>query len=664
MHGFLVINQTLWTPKNEKITNIYQFACTVSKEEGRDLTDWARLYDWSIHDPKSFWFHASEYFGLVWQKRPKTVVSVSPDSPMTGTRFFPDGSLNFAENLIAKANPQLALVNYYESGETLRNRQQDITRHVAILQRKLKDLGVRKGDRVGGVLANGFHAVTAMLATTSLGAIWSSCSPDFGLHGILERFGQISPKVIFFTPRYVYANKEIDCTGTATKLREALSCQLISCPHLNNSTETGPWEQYTEIINSNKEAQPTPSYEECNFNDPAFILYSSGTTGKPKCIIHGIGGTLLQHFKELGLHCNLSSKDKLFYFTTCGWMMWNWMISSLGLGATVVTYDGSVSSPDKNTLWQIIANEDVSVFGTSPKYLSYCEKNNVDVSSGANLRMILSTGSPLLPDQYNYIYQKVNPNLHLASISGGTDIVSCFMLGNPLLPVKSGKIQSAGLGMAVEAWNDNGEKVLNQKAELVCVKPFVSMPVGFWNDPNQEKFKKSYFEYFSFTGQEVWRHGDYISIDEEGSITVFGRSDTTLNPGGVRIGTAEIYEVVESVEGVVDSVAIGLEKSGDVEIHLFVITKPDQIWSKEFVDALKQIIRSDLTPRHVPKDIHKVTQIPYTRSGKKVELALKRALAGEKELETSSLVNPESLEQYYKIGYELKPLRRKPTDFK
>ncbi len=514
----------------------------------------------------------------------------------------------------------------------------------------MREAGVQRGDRVGGFLPNIPEAVIAMLATTSLGAIWSSCSPDFGIQGVFDRFGQIEPKWLFAADGYSYNGKRFDCLERVRGIVEKIPAieQVVIVPFMDDSPDLSGlanatlWSDRLEGEGAGEDL----SFESVPFDHPVYILYSSGTTGVPKCIVHGGGGTLVQHMKELMLHCDLREEDVLFYFTTCGWMMWNWLVSGLGVGATVVLYEGSPFHPRPRRLWEMAERLGITVFGTSPKYLSACEKTGLvpkDVADLSRLRAVLSTGSPLTVENFRWVYANVKEDLQLSSISGGTDIISCFMLGNPMLPVYAGEIQCLGLGMDVKAYNDRGEPVIGEKGELVCCSPFPSQPVGFWNDPDGEKYRKAYFDYFP----GVWRHGDYLEITERGGVIMYGRSDATLNPGGVRIGTAEIYRQVEAMDEIVDSVVVGKRTpDADVEVCLFVVLREGLTLDQALIDKIKKRIAEGATKRHVPKHIKQVTAVPYTISGKKVELAVTRMIHGEPVPNRDALANPEALDQY------------------
>ncbi len=540
---------------------------------------------------------------------------------------------------------------------TIKLTYNELYKAAASVAASLKEFGVKKGDRIAGFVNNIPESVIGMLGATSLGALWSSCSPDFGHKGVLDRFGQIQPKILFAIESYYYNGKLINCREKIEAIRKSIPSiekvvlikrfndfkGNISSDKLSGKIENSLY--YNELLSNTSDKI---EFVQVPFDHPVYIMYSSGTTGIPKCIVHGGGGTLLQHFKELSLHTNLKREDIITYYTTCGWMMWNWLVSSLSVGAGVYLYDGSPVAPNINTLWKKIEEDRITIFGTSPKYLTMIQKSGIipktkfDLSS---LKTILSTGSPLSVENFKWVYENVKSDLQLSSISGGTDIISCFMLGNPNLPVYEGEIQCRGLGMKVEAFNENGESVVEEKGELVCTKPFPSMPVYFWNDPEGTKYKSAYFDHYP----GVWRHGDYIKITKSGGIVVYGRSDATLNPGGVRIGTAEIYRIVEAMDEVTDSLVIGQNWKNDVRIILFVVLKKDTVLNDKLIEKIKSEIRTNATPRHIPAKVIQVKDVPRTISGKKVELAVTRIIHKEDVENRDALANPESLDQYKKI---------------
>ncbi|MEY4631917.1 MAG: hypothetical protein RIQ81_2037 [Pseudomonadota bacterium] len=646
------------------------FRAFVNQQHGLKLSSWTDLYEWSVRESGLFWRSLADFAGIAWHDAPgKTNYIAPPDGGMRGAQWFPGAKLNFARNLIPAHGLQEVIVAHAEGGRRRFLYATELREQVAACQAALRAAGVVKGDRVCAAVANVPEAIVAMLATASLGAVWASCSPDFGEQAIVDRFGQIAPKVIFATRRYVYGGKSFDCTekisACVQKIRAAhpggdVLKRVVWIDHLDlsDASESG-WNVWLQVATDATQPE-TLTFEPCAFDDPLYILFSSGTTGAPKCIVHGVGGTLLQHKKELLLHCGIGQRgvaefpvgganSKLLFFTTCGWMMWNWMASALGCGAAIVLYEGSPVAPDAAALWRIVAEEGVTAFGLSPKYISACRSAGLEPQRDFNLRklrQILSTGAPLLPEHYHWIWDHAGRDLHIASISGGTDIISCFMLGNPELPVRPGEIQGPGLGMAIDCWDENGHPVRGARGELVCTKPFVSMPVGFWNDPGGKKYEKAYFTHFGGAQgvREVWRHGDFIEFTGAGGIIVHGRSDATLNPGGVRIGTAEIYRVVEQQPGVMDSVAVGLDRGAGEEVFLLVKMSPGAKWDGAVDRAIRQAIRSGLSPRHVPAMIVPVEDIPYTRSGKKMELAVSAVLRGDDFSNRASVANPESLD--------------------
>ncbi|MEO7905705.1 MAG: acetoacetate--CoA ligase, partial [Saprospiraceae bacterium] len=548
--------------------------------------------------------------------------------------WFPDLTLNFAENLLRWDGDSIAIISWNEDGFTERLSNGQLAGNVLALADQLRTAGVSRGDRVVVYLPNIPDAVIAMLAATSLGATWSSCSPDFGVQGVLDRFGQIEPKVCFFAESYRYAGKTIDLTGRIKELREKLPSvkQWISVPLPR-----------TEAL-----AAASRKFEQLPFNHPLYIMYSSGTTGLPKCMVHGVGGTLIQHHKEHRLHTDVTRDDKVFYFTTCGWMMWNWLVSCLAVGATIVLYDGAPMPPGKeDILWRMAEEEGITVFGTSAKYLALCEKSGLHPATSQNLpalRTVLSTGSPLANHSFDYVYSSIRNDVHLASISGGTDIISCFAGGNPIAPVYRGELQTRALAMAVDVWDENGQSLREEAGELVCTKPFPSMPVEFWDDPDGSKYRAAYFDFFP----GVWRHGDWSEITKHDGMIIYGRSDATLNPGGVRIGTAEIYRQVEQLPEIVESLAVGQDigEQGDVRIVLFVRLREGIVLDDPLKARIKKQIRDNTTPLHIPKVIVQVADIPRTISGKISELAVRNVIHGKPVKNTDALANSAALELF------------------
>ena len=564
---------------------------------------------------------------------------------MPGATWFKDARLNFAENLLRYQDDKTALIFVGEDKVRKEITYSNLYAAVEKFASFLKEKGVEKGDRVAAIMPNMIETVVGMLATTSIGAIWSSCSPDFGSEGMFSRFSQIQPKVLLAVDAYYYKGRPVDCRE---KVKEVVSNidSLESVVMVNYALEDLDYNTipdtiyYTDIMV--KEAQHSLQFEQLPFDHPIYILYSSGTSGKPKCIVHGAGGVLLQHIKEHRYHCDMTRDDVLFYFTTCGWMMWNWLVSGIALGSTLVLYDGAPFYPQKDSLWSLCDELGITIFGTSAKYIAACQKNELipaETQSLSSLKAILSTGSPLVPESYDYVYSDIKKDVQLSSISGGTDIVSCFMLGNPAVPVYRGELQCRGLGMDVQAFNENGQPVTDEQGELVCASAFPVQPVMFWDDPNNERYISAYFSEY----ENVWHHGDYVTINDHGGIVVWGRSDATLNPGGIRIGTAEIYRVVESFSEVEDSIVVGQQLEGDERVLLFVKLKEGKQLDGKLRIALRQKIKNECTPRHIPAMILQVADIPYTRSGKKVEIAVKKIINGKSIDNTNALANPEAL---------------------
>ncbi len=635
----------LWKPSGKRIaaSRMTDFMAFAADRENHSFGTYDQLYEWSVDHPDRFWPALWDFFDI-WGQKGATVVENADAMP--GARWFPEARLNFAENLLRRRDDHPALVFRGEDGRREVVTYRQLHTSVARLAASLRAASVGPGDRVSGFMPNRPETVIAMLATASIGATWSSCPPDFGVNGVLDRFGQIEPKVLFTTDGYTYNGKRLDCLERIGDVLEKLECvqQVVVVPFLDPEPDIAhiprakPWDRFLG-------EDQALEFESLPFDHPLYILYSSGTTGVPKCIVHGAGGTLLQHVKEHGLHTDLGREDVLFYFTTCGWMMWNWLVSGLAQGATLVLFDGSPFAPDPGTLWRMAEEEGVTVFGTSAKYLSALEKAGErpgEHSDLHRLRAILSTGSPLAPESFDYVYRHIKADVQLSSISGGTDIVSCFALGCPILPVHRGELQCRGLGMAVEIWDEDGRPVVSRKGELVCTRPFPCMPIGFWNDPEGTKYHDAYFARFD----GVWCHGDYAELTPAGGLVIYGRSDAVLNPGGVRIGTAEIYRQVEKLDDIVESLAVGQEWRGDVRVVLFVRLRNDLQLDDDLEKNIRDVIRRNTTPRHVPAKIVQVSDIPRTISGKIVELAVREIIHGRPVRNTDALANPESLQQF------------------
>ncbi|MBY0501907.1 MAG: acetoacetate--CoA ligase [Alphaproteobacteria bacterium] len=639
--------QPLWKPAPTQIqkANLIRFINYINCQYKLNLSTFDELHRWSITNNTDFWRSVWDFCEVLSPYKGKREI-FSPQG-IFKAEYFSDSILNYAENLLRIRPPETETLIFWGEDKIKRTLTfQEVYKEVARLASYLKSLGVKKGDRVAGYVPNTPEAVIAMLATTSLGAIWSSCSPDFGVKSILDRFGQITPKILFMADGYIYNGKWFDCLEKIENLRKELPSleKVIVFSYRNtpfslpSSSDVIDWKGALESFADSK----TIDFAPVPFNHPAFILYSSGTTGVPKCIVHGGGGTLLQHLKEHQFHCDIKPEDRVFYFTTCGWMMWNWQVSALASGATLLLYDGS---PSGHILWEYAEAENITHFGTSAKYIDALHKANIHPNKQFNLsslRMITSTGSPLVPESYDFVYNHIASHICLASISGGTDIISCFALGNPIGPVWRGELQVAGLGMDVQVFNEAAQPVIGEKGELVCRTSFPSMPVFFWGDEGDKKYHEAYFEKFP----HIWCHGDYVEHTAHGGFIIYGRSDTVLNPGGVRIGTAEIYRQVEQIPEVLESVVIGQNWKGDVRVVLFVKLKEGFTLTPELTDKIKKQIRLNASPRHVPAIILSVADIPRTKSGKIVELAVRDVIHGRDVKNTSALANPEALQLY------------------
>jgi acetoacetyl-CoA synthetase len=648
------MSKLLWQPAEERVksTNMYHFMEYVNARHRTNFTNYGALYAWSIGESPVFWETLWAYSEVIHSRSYLRVVDDIKKMP--GARWFQGARLNFAENLLRYRDDRIALSFKGEGRSTVSITYGELYQRVAELAQSLRDLGMKPGDRIAGFMPNMIETVIAMLAATSIGAVWSSCSPDFGIKGVLDRFGQIEPRVLFTADGYLYNGKGFDSLERISEIIKQLPSieKVIVVPYKRSDPDFGTIRNGV-LFEDFLAKEPTDlHFEQVPANHPLYILYSSGTTGVPKCIVHGVVGTLLQHIKELKLHSDVKREDTIFYFTTCGWMMWNWLVSSLALGARVFLYDGSPFHPDPAAMWRMTQDEKITIYGTSAKYLAALEKAGVRPKESFDLtplKAILSTGSPLSSESFDFVYRHIKEDLCLSSISGGTDIISCFALGNPMGPVYSSELQCRGLGMKVEAYDEQGNPVIGHKGELVCTLSAPSMPLYFWNDPDNIKYRQAYFD----TYRGVWQHGDYIEITENGGVIIYGRSDATLNPGGVRIGTAEIYRQVESIPEIMDSLVVGQDWDSDVRIILFVKLRQGSQLTDHLIERIKTTIRKNCTPRHVPAKVLAVEDIPYTISGKKVELAVRNVIHGLEVKNKDALANPEALDCYVDLS-ELK----------
>jgi acetoacetyl-CoA synthetase len=632
----------LWSPSADRIAdaNLTRFIARVNANRHANVSDYASLFDWSVQHREEFWTEVWRFCAMRAEKQFDSVLENGDAMP--GAKWFTGARLNFAANLLWRNDDAPALIFNNERGSRRELTYRQLRAEVARIAAGLKAQGVVSGDRVVGFMPNLPETVIAMLATASIGATWSSCSPDFGIAGVFDRFGQIAPKVLFTADGYFYGGKTIDSLPTVKEIVARIPSiervVVVSYANEQPNLESLPAERFDSFGNASAEL----SFVQLPFDHPLYILYSSGTTGIPKCIVHSAGGALIQHLKEHVLHVDLRSSDKIFYFTTCGWMMWNWLVSALAVGATVMLYDGSPFFPDPRVLWRMAEREGIDIFGTSPKFIASSEKEGVKPAVEfklPKLRTILSTGSPLSHENFQFVYRDVKQDVQLASISGGTDIVACFAQGCPIQPVYAGEIQCRALGLKVEIFDEDGKALHGEKGELVCTAPFPSMPIGFWNDPAGTKYHDAYFARFS----NVWHHGDYAELTSRGGLIIHGRSDAVLNPGGVRIGTAEIYRQVDALEEVVESIAIGQEWQDDVRVVLFVRLRPGITLDTALQQKIRTAIRSNTTPRHVPAKIIQVADIPRTISGKMVELAVRNVVHGKPVKNVDALANPQAL---------------------
>jgi len=641
----------LWTPSAERIAAapLTAFMAEASGKAGRTFSRYAELHAWSVDDRESFWSLVWDFCGVVGNRGGRVLVD---GDRMPGAKFFPEASLSFAENLLKKTGSSDAIVFKGEDKVLRRLSWDDLHALVSSLQQLFRALGVKKGDRIAAMMPNMPETVAAMLAASSIGAVWSSCSPDFGEQGVLDRFGQIEPVVFIAPDGYYYNGKEIDVSAKIAAVAKKLPTvrKVLVVDYLGRAREAAAGIEGAEALGDAIApfAPARVTFERLPFAHPLYILFSSGTTGIPKCIVHSAGGTLLQHVKEQRLHAGLEDGDRFFYFTTCGWMMWNWLVSGLASGATLLLYDGSPFHPDGNVLFDFADAEKMTYFGTSAKFIDSVRKAGlrpIESHDLSTVRTISSTGSPLSPEGFAFVYDGIKKDIHLASISGGTDIVSCFVLGVPTEPVWIGEIQAAGLGMAVDVWDDEGRPIRQEKGELVCTRAFPAMPVGFWNDPEGAKYHAAYFERFD----NIWCHGDFAEWTEHGGIIIHGRSDATLNPGGVRIGTAEIYNQVEQMPEILEALCIGQDWEDDVRVVLFVRLAPDVALDDDLEKRIRTKIRTGASPRHVPARIVAVSDIPRTKSGKITELAVRDIVHGRPVKNKEALANPEALDLFRDI---------------
>lgn len=638
----------LWTPSDERIkgTNMYRFMNFINEKYNKKISEYKHLYEWSIENIPDFWVSLWEFADIKASKQFDQVIDDL--NKMPGAKWFSGARLNFAENLLIYRDDQIALIFKGEEQESTNITYAQLYDEVARVAKSLKEAGVQVGDRVVGFMPNMPETIIAMLAATSLGATWSSCSPDFGIKGVLDRFGQIQPKVLFTANGYSFKGKHIDSLERISNILKELPSieKLVVVPYTEKHPDIKGIPNailYKDFRSS--ESNLEIEFEQLPFNHPLYIMYSSGTTGLPKCMVQSAGGILIHHLKELMLHSDLKREDTIFYFTTCGWMMWNWLVSSLAVGATLVLFDGNPFHPVPGALWKMAQDEKVTIFGTSAGYLAALQNAGVKPGEEYDLRplkALLSTGSPLSIESFEYVYREIKEDIQMASIAGGTDLNGCFALGNPMGSVYAGELQCRGLAMKVMAFDENGKPVNNQQGELVCAAPFPSMPIYFWNDPDFEKYHSAYFDVYP----AIWRHGDYIIITDRGGVVMYGRSDATLNPGGVRIGTAEIYRQMDQIEEIEDSVVVSQNWENDVRVILFVKMAEGYELSENLKNKIKNTIRTNASPRHVPAKILAVKDVPYTLNMKKVEIAVRKVIHNQPVLNKDALKNPEALDYY------------------
>ena len=641
----------LWEPTKEQIqqSNMYRFMTFINENDKQNFTEYAPLYEWSIENIAEFWAAFWEFADIIHSQPYDEVID--DVTKMPGAKWFTGARLNFAENLLRYRDDRVALIFKGEDQPSIRMTYAQLYDEVARLARSLKALGIEPGDRVVGFMPNMPESIIAMLAATSMGATWSSCSPDFGIKGVLDRFGQIKPRVLFTANGYSFKGKKLDSLERISDIPKELPSieKVVVVPYTEQKADIRTITNavhYQDFRSS--ESGLEIEFEQLPFGHPLYIMYSSGTTGLPKCMVQSAGGILVHQLKEHILHTNLRREDTLFYFTTCGWMMWNWLTCALGVGATLVLFDGNPFHPHPGALWEMAQDEKITVFGTSAGYIAALQ--NAGVKPGRTydlkpLRAILSTGSPLSIEGFEFIYDEVKNDVQLASISGGTDLNGCFALGNPMLPVYAGELQCRGLAMDVRAFDELGNELIDEQGELVCCKPFPSMPIYFWDDPDGKKYHNAYFDVYP----NVWRHGDFVTVTRRGGVVMLGRSDATLNPGGVRIGTAEIYRQLEQMEEIDDSVVVGQDWKNDIRVILFVKLADGIELTDELKNKIKQTIRTNASPRHVPAKILSVPDVPYTLNMKKVELAVKKVIQGQEVLNKDALSNPQVLDHYANI---------------
>jgi len=638
----------LWTPSPERrdASRMQAFIQAVNDRYDSDIKSYSELHHWSVSEPEAFWSQIWGFCDIQGQGPGDTVLQ--KEKRFQDCRWFPDAQLNFAENLLKRRDTGTAIIAIDETGARTVCSWQHLHQQAGLFAAALLRHGIRPGDRVAGYMPNRIETVIAALGSSWIGAIWSSCSPDFGTSAVLDRFGQITPRILVAADHYHYNGKRIDLRPRISEIANQLQVEMLITAGSSAADNTMESLCFEDWLAAGNPDTPLPDFVRLPFNYPLYILYSSGTTGVPKCIVHGAGGTLLQHAKELQLHSDIHLGDRLFYFTTCGWMMWNWLVSGLQTGATIVLYDGNPAFPNTARLFDLIDAEQITHFGTSAKFIQAVEKSGLKPAQQHelnSLKVLLSTGSPLLHESYDFLYRDVKADMLVASISGGTDIVSCFALGNPLLPVYRGELQCFGLGMDVAVYDEKGSAIDNEKGELVCRTPFPCMPTGFWNDDDGSRYQRAYFNRFS----NVWAHGDYAQTrphDTHTGLIIHGRSDAVLNPGGVRIGTAEIYRQVETLEAIRESIVVGQEWQGDVRVVLFVVLQPGHSLTDDLQATIRRAIRDGASPRHVPAKILDVSAIPRTVSGKIVELAVREVIHGRPVSNQGALANPEALELF------------------